>query len=105
MLYINKFTLAGNVHNLSTFTIGDGSEMTVFNLKYCIPGSSKVNFFRCASYDKTSNIFKNHVRESENVLIEGYVNSYRDENGLDRFCFVVTYVHFIGNKDLREKEI
>lgn len=103
MIAVSKATLLGAAYNLEMKETKTGKAMLKFSLRVWRPqkdAKDKVSFLPIVAYSSSAEILGKHMSEGKLVYLDCQIDTYKDQNGNERFQFVVEQFSFLGNKEI-----
>jgi len=103
MIAVSKATLLGAAYNFEMRNTKSGTPFLKFNLRVWRPtkeGNDKVSFLPIVAYSKSAEILNKYLEDGKLVYLDCVIDTYKDQNGNDRFQFIVETFSFLGNKEV-----
>ena len=103
MIAVSKATLVGATYNMKMIETKSGKPMLKFSLKVWRPtkdGKDKVSFLPIVAYSSAATILGKYLDEGKLIYLDCAIDVYKDQNGNERFQFIVEQFSFLGSKEV-----
>ncbi|MEY3182225.1 MAG: Single-strand binding protein family [Pseudomonadota bacterium] len=103
MIAVSKATLLGAAYNLEMKTTKTGKSMLKFSLRVWRPqkdAKDKVSFLPVVAYASAAEILGKYMEDGKLVYLDCQIDTYKDQNGVERFQFIVEQFSFLGSKEV-----
>lgn len=103
MIAVSKATLLGAAYSLQMKQTKTGKAMLKFSLRVWRPQKDtkdKVSFLPVVAYGSAAEVLGKYMEDGKLVYLDCQIDTYKDQNGNERFQFIVEQFSFLGNKEV-----
>lgn len=103
MIAVSKATLLGAAYSLEMKQTKTGKAMLKFSLRVWRPQKDtkdKVSFLPVVAYGSAAEVLGKYMEDGKLVYLDCQIDTYKDQNGKERFQFIVEQFSFLGNKEV-----
>jgi single-stranded DNA-binding protein len=103
MIAVSKATLLGAAYKLEMKTTKTGKAMLKFSLRVWRSqkdNKDKVSFLPIVAYASAAEILGKYLEEGKLVYLDCQIDTYKDQNGAERFQFIVEQFSFLGSREV-----